>query len=43
MMLDRADKDGDGEISAEDWFHVLNQAGSSTSMQVSLDPMDLFE
>ena len=28
----RADKNGDGEITKEDWFEVLTKAGYSISM-----------
>jgi len=29
----RADKDGDGKLSKEEWFRVLNTAGCQTSME----------
>merc|ERR1711936_1136183 len=32
-IFTRADKDGDGKLSKEEWFRVLNTAGCETSME----------
>merc|ERR1712156_290147 len=31
-MFDKADKDGDGKLTKEEWFKVLNSSGCDTSM-----------
>ena len=31
-MFDKADKDGDGKLTKEEWFNVLNSSGCDTSM-----------
>ena len=33
-MFARADRDGDGKLSKEEWFRVLNSSGCQTSMYV---------
>ena len=33
-MFDKADKDGDGKLTKEEWYNVLNSSGCDTSMQV---------
>ena len=31
-MFDKADKDGDGKLTKEEWYNVLNTSGCDTSM-----------
>jgi len=31
-MFDKADKDGDGKLTKDEWFNVLNSSGCETSM-----------
>ena len=31
-MFDKADRDGDGKLTKEEWFKVLNSSGCDTSM-----------
>ena len=31
-MFQKADRDGDGKLSKEEWFRVLNSSGCQTSM-----------
>ena len=31
-MFDKADKDGDGKLTKDEWFTVLNSSGCETSM-----------
>ena len=31
-MFDKADKDGDGKLTKEEWHKVLNSSGCDTSM-----------
>ena len=35
-MFDKADKDGDGKLTKDEWFNVLNSSGCDTSMYVFL-------
>ena len=39
-MFDKADKDGDGKLTKDEWFNVLNSSGCETSMQVSSCQVD---
>ena len=34
-MFDKADKNGDGKLTKEEWYKVLNSSGCDTSMWVS--------
>lgn len=34
-MFDKADKDGDGKLTKEEWYNVLNSSGCHTSMWVT--------
>ena len=31
-MFDKADKDGDGKLTKEEWYNVLNSSGCDTTM-----------
>ena len=31
-MFDKADRDGDGKLTKEEWYKVLNSSGCNTSM-----------
>ena len=33
-MFDKADRDGDGKLTKEEWHRVLNNSGCDTSMSV---------
>ena len=35
-MFDKADRDGDGKLTKEEWYRVLNATGCDTSMSVML-------
>ena len=36
-MFDKADRDGDGKLTKEEWYKVLNSSGCNTSMSVIND------
>ena len=33
-MFDKADRDGDGKLTKEEWYKILNSSGCNTSMSV---------
>ena len=33
-MFDKADRDGDGKLTKEEWYRVLNSSGCNTSMSM---------
>merc|ERR1712029_1068217 len=39
-MFDKADRDGDGKLTKEEWYKILNSSGCNTSMK---EVSDFFE